>query len=98
MAETFFLKMVSNISFLPAKKMSLVMLALVRHIHALHVHPVHALAAHAHAILTNVVQCMLYVRINSDMPTVALGPKPVQLGHIHSIVLSSVLQRKLACC
>ncbi len=40
--------------------------------HVLQAHIMHAHVMHAHAM-----HCMLYVRINSDMPTIAIGLKPV---------------------
>ncbi len=45
-------------------------------------HPCHA-QPHMH---THAVHCMLYIRINSDMPTVATAPKPVQQWHANSNV------------
>ncbi len=43
--------------------------AYVTHAHVKHVHVMQGHVRHAHAI------CVLYIRINSDMPTVAMGPK-----------------------
>jgi hypothetical protein len=52
------------------------------HVHVVHVHAVHVLATHAHfmdglVMHADTVHSMLYIRINSDMPTVAIGPKLV---------------------
>jgi hypothetical protein len=65
------------------------------HTHAVHVYTVHAHTAHApivhahvmhtHPVNTYAMQCLFYARINSDMPTVAIGPNlvnramPIQL-------------------
>jgi hypothetical protein len=57
--------------------------------HAAYVHAVHAHVMNAHFMHTFAVHCMLCIRINSDMLTVAIGPKPVLQRHANSIVISS---------
>jgi hypothetical protein len=43
----------------------------------MHGHVMHAHIMHGHAIHANDVNCKVHVRINSDLPTVPIGPKPV---------------------
>jgi hypothetical protein len=45
--------------------------------HAKHTYTVHVYVMHAHVMAAHAVHCMPYGRINSDMPTVAVEPKPV---------------------
>ncbi len=66
------------------------------HIHAMHppavcshnahvcgadVHVMHTHVMHAHVVHTHALHYMFYVRIKSNVPTVALGPKPVSQWH-----------------
>ncbi len=74
-----------------------VMHAHIRHAHVMHSHVMHSHIMHAHAMHVHAVNCMLYVRINSHISTIATGQKPVYQQHASSIVSSSVLQPKLAC-
>ncbi len=47
----------------------------VMHGHVMHTHVMHDHIMHDHIMHANALHCMLYVRINSDMPTVAKRPK-----------------------
>jgi hypothetical protein len=47
------------------------------HGNIMHAHIIHGLVMDAYAVRAHTVHRMLYVRINSDMPTAAIGPKPV---------------------
>ncbi len=69
----------------------------IMHGHVIHGHVMHAHIMHDHVMHANAMHCMLYVRINSDMLTVAKRPKLVYQWHANSNVPRSVLQRKLAC-
>ncbi len=61
------------------------MYAHTRHVHAIHAHVVHVYVVldhimpgdvmHAHAM-----HCVLFFRINSNMPTVTTGSKPANSG------------------
>jgi hypothetical protein len=41
--------------------------------HTAHTHSAHAYVGHAHTVHTHALHCMFYIRINSVMPTVAVG-------------------------
>jgi hypothetical protein len=69
----------------------------IMHGHVMHGHVMHAHIMLGHAIHANDVNCMVHVRINSDLPTVPIGPKPVEQRNANSTVSRSELQRKLAC-
>jgi hypothetical protein len=45
--------------------------------HARHVDIMHIHVMQAHVMHADDMYCILYVRINSDMPTVTIGPKLV---------------------
>jgi hypothetical protein len=76
-------KRASNINFLPLKKMTFFMYAHIRHVNAMHAHAVHGHALlltpvmHTSAVHAYAAHCMFYVRIYSDMSTVARGPRSV---------------------
>jgi hypothetical protein len=46
------------------------------HVHAAQVHAEHVHVMHDHVMRAHPINCMLYIRINNDKPTVAIGPKP----------------------
>jgi hypothetical protein len=84
----FFPKMgIKNIIFLPMKKLHVLWLSMRGTSmpgtpvscmgHVMHGHVMHAHIMHDHVMHAQAVHCKLYIRINSDMPTVAIGPKPV---------------------
>ncbi len=67
--------------YMPAQCMAMSCMAMPckpRHAsHIMHGHVMHSHVMHGHVMHTNSVHWMLYVRINSYMPPVTIGQKPV---------------------
>jgi hypothetical protein len=66
----FFLKWAMNISFLPLKKINILGMATPGM-------SMPCTLCYAHIMPAHAVHCMPYGRINSDMPTATVEPKPV---------------------
>ncbi len=56
----------------------------VAHTHAVHAHIIHGPVMHVHAMHANALHCMLCQELTANMPSVAIGSKPVYQRHANS--------------